>query len=221
MKNVKLLLGLAVIALGFASCKDEKEMQAQKSVETYVVYVDSLGNVASADAQTNWEAIDAAYQVRINDAEAALENIKDKEAAQERINASKAKYDALKASLAAEKEVAAVTVSPKQKLRNALFGEGKIGDDMNFSWVNAGNIHNVYQQLVHLVEFNKYNSSRNDWDEFKISYEDRYSRKNTVEKEGLSSEDNGKIAGLKAKFGPMFTLNRMGAKSDEMEKAKK
>jgi len=52
-------------------------------------------------------------------------------------------------------------------------------------------------------------------------YEALDSRKNTVEKEGLTSEDNRKIAGLKLKFAPMYTLNRMGAKSEENKAAKK
>ncbi|TGD58017.1 DUF6565 domain-containing protein [Flavobacterium humi] len=225
MKKQNLILGAALIALGFVSCKDDKQAQAEKTVDTYVIYVDSLGNVPTSDAETNWEAIDAAYQSRTMDAEAALENLKDKEKAQERINASKAKYEELKAKLEAEKakqnEVAAAALSPKQKMRNALFGEGKIGDDMNFDWVNAANIHGVYQQFVHTVEDNKDSYSREDWDEIKTMYEALDSRKNTVEKEGLSAEDNRKIAGLKLKFAPMYTVNRMGAKSEEMSKAKK
>ncbi|MNR59162.1 hypothetical protein D3C85_1803590 [compost metagenome] len=52
-------------------------------------------------------------------------------------------------------------------------------------------------------------------------YEALDSRKNTVEKEGLSAEDNRKIAGLKIKFAPMYTVNRMGAKSEETASAKK
>lgn len=220
MKKVNLFLGLAIIALGFTSCKDEKAVQAEKSVDTYVVYVDSLGNVA--DAGTNWEAIDADYQLKASNAEAALENLKDKEKAQERIDASKAKYEALKAKVEAEQQTEAVAaITPKQKMRNALFGEGKIGDDMNFDWVNKDNIHNVYQQFVHTVENNKDSYSREDWDEIKTMYEALDSRKNTVEKEGLSSEDNRKIAGLKMKFAPMYTVNRMGAKSEEMQEAKK
>ena len=51
-------------------------------------------------------------------------------------------------------------------------------------------------------------------------YEALDSRKNTVEKEGLTSADNRKIAGLKLQFGPLYTLNRMGAKTEEMQKAK-
>ena len=222
MKNTKLVLGLAVMTIGFASCKDEKKEQAEKKIDSYVMYVDSLGNVAEADAEGNWEAIESSYDMRIVEAEAAIADIKDNTAEQARIDASKAKYEALKIKMEAKKMAAEAAAEPssKQKIRNALFGAGKIGDDMNFSWVNAANIHNVYQQFVHTVENNKDKYSREDWDEVKAMYEALDSRKNTVEKEGLSSEDNRKIAGLKIKFAPMYTLNRMGAKTEEMNKAK-
>lgn len=222
MKNTKLFLGIALVALGFASCKDEKETQAQKTVDTYVMYVDSLGNVALLDAKGNWQAIDADYQMRSVEADAALANLKDKIAAQERIDASRAKYLELKAKVEADltADQPAAVVNPKQQLRNALFGEGKIGDDMNFNWVNASNIHRVYQQFIHTAEDRKDSYSREDWDEVKLMYEALDSRKNTVEKEGLTAEDNRKIAGLKFKFAPMLKLNRMGAKSEEMKEAK-
>ena len=222
MKNTKLVLGLAVMTIGFASCKDEKTEQAEKKIDSYVMYVDSLGNVAEADAEGNWEAIESSYDMRIVEAEAAIADIKDNTAEQARIDASKAKYEALKIKMEAKKMAAEAAAEPssKQKIRNALFGAGKIGDDMNFSWVNAANIHNVYQQFVHTVENNKDKYSREDWDEVKAMYEALDSRKNTVEKEGLSAEDNRKISGLKIKFAPMYTLNRMGAKTEEMNEAK-
>lgn len=218
-----MVFGIAVIALVFTSCKDEKAEEAEKSVDTYVMYVDSLGNVDSEDAKANWQGIEATYQLRSGNAQAALANMKDNTEAQQRLDAATLKYDALKAKHEAdmqENAQAAVPANPKQQLRNALFGEGKMGEDMNFNWVNAANIHNVYQQFVHTAEDNKDRYSREDWDEIKVMYEALDSRKNTVEKEGLSSEDNRKIAGLKAKFGPMYTLNRMGAKSGEMKRAK-
>ena len=218
MKSRNLVLGMAVIALGFTSCKDEKKEAAEKIVDTYVVYVDSLGNVAKEDAKANWQAIEATYELKSSQAETALSDLKEDMKAKEKIEVSKAKYSALKAMMIADME--ASKPDSKQQMRNALFGEGKMGADMNFDWVNAGNIHSVYQQFVHTVEDNKDSYSREDWDEIKLMYEALDSRKNTVEKEGLSSEDNRKIAGLKLKFAPMYTLNRMGAKSEEMEKAK-
>lgn len=218
MKNRILVVGMAVIALGFTSCKDDKQKEAEKAVDTYVVYVDSLSNVAIEDAKGNWQAIEANYELKNSQAETALSDLNDDMVQKEKIEASRVKYEALKAKMIADLE--ASKPNPKQIMRNALFGEGKVGNDMNFDWVNAENIHSVYQQFVHTVEDNKDSYTREDWDEIKLMYEALDSRKNTVEKEGLSSEDNRKIAGLKMKFAPMYTLNRMGAKSAEMKEAK-
>ncbi|SEA76749.1 hypothetical protein SAMN05443667_108145 [Flavobacterium gillisiae] len=218
MKSTNLVLGMAVIALGFTSCKDEKTEAANKTVESYVVYVDSLENVAPEDAKANWSAIEATYEVRSSQAETALSDLKESEEAKAKIEASRAKYAALQARMQAEMEASAP--NSKQQMRNALFGEGKIGDDMNFGWVNKDNILSVYRQFIHTAEDNKDNYSREDWDEVKLMYEALDSRKNTVEKEGLSSSDNREIAGLKFKFGPMLKVNRIGAKSEEMKEAK-
>lgn len=215
MKNTQLLFGLAFVAMGFVSCKDEKAAQAEKTIDSYVVYVDSIKNVTAENVKANWKTIEEGYAIRAEKAEMALADLKENTKAEERLESSKAKYEAFKA------EMAALNAPTKmQKMRDALFGEGKIGEDMNFGWVNAKNIHSVYQQFVHTVENNKDSYSREDWDKIKMMYEALDSRKNTVEKEGLSSEDNRKIAGLKLKFAPMYTLNRMGAKSEETAKAK-
>jgi hypothetical protein len=223
MKNTKLLLSLAAVAIGFTSCKDEKAEQAQKKVDSYVVYVDSVSAISEAEATENWEGIESSYQLRSEEANVSMADLKDNTETQARLDASRAKYEALKAKVEAQKiaaEAAKTAPNTKQQMRNSLFGEGKIGDDMNFAWVNASNIHNVYQQFVSTVDNNKDKYSREDWDEIKLMYEALDSRKNTVEKEGLSSGDNGKIASLKVKFAPMYTLNRMGAKSSEMKDAK-
>jgi len=219
MKTRNLFLGVALIALGFASCKDEKEVQAEKAIDNYVIYVDSIEKVAIEDAQNNWEGIDAAYQLRMSEAEANLANLKDSVKAQERILASRGKYEIIRTKMVV-KTVDVPVITSKQKLRNALFGQGKIGNDMSFDWVNAANIHDVYQTFINTAENNKDSYSREDWDEIKLMYEALDSRKNTVEKEGLSKEDNRKIAGLKFKFAPMMKVNRIGAKSEEMKEAK-
>ncbi|MDP2069010.1 MAG: hypothetical protein Q8K04_08585 [Lutibacter sp.] len=219
MKKRNLFLGLALVALVFTSCKDEKAVAAEKSVDTYVVYVDSIGNIEATEVKANWQSINDSYQIRVTEAEMALDNLKEREAAQVRIDASKAKFEALRAQMEAEMQAQAA-LNTKQALRNALFGEGKIGDDMNFDWVTKDNILAVYEQFVNTADANKDNYSREDWDEVKLMYEALDSRKNTVEKEGLSSADNKKIAGLKLKFAPMLTFNRMGAKTEEMKEAK-
>lgn len=219
MKSTNFLLGMAVIAAGFTSCKDEAETRAETTVESYVTYVDSLGNVESADARQNWESIEADYQRRTSEAEAALADMKDRDAAQERLDASRAKYEQMRAKIQAEIDNEKANAGGGE-LQTSLFGSNMIGNDMTFAWVNKDNIHSVYQQFVHTVERNKDSYSREDWDKIKLWYEALDTRKNTVENEGLSGEDNRAIAGLKVKFGPMLTVNRMGAKSEENAEAK-
>lgn len=225
MKKFSLFAGAAIIALGFTSCKDENEQMAEKSFDSYEKYVDSVSNVTVDEAKTNWQAIEADYNARTAEAEAALANMKDQAAAQERLDKSKAKYAELKAKLDAE--AAAMTApsatanpSNKQVLRDAYFGAGKIGEDMSFAWVNKDNIVSVYQNFYDTFDKNKDSYSREDFDEIKAMYEALDAHKNTVEKQGLTSENNGKIAAIKLKFAPKFKWERMGAKADENEKSK-
>jgi len=228
MKKLSLFAGAAVIALGFSSCKDENEKVAEKSFDSYEKYVDSVSNVTVDEAKTNWQAIEADYNARTAEAEAALANMKDQAAAQERLDKSKAKYAELKAKLDAEAAAmapapaagTAVAPSNKQVLRDAYFGAGKIGEDMSFAWVNKDNIVSVYQNFYDTFDKNKDSYSREDFDEIKAMYEALDAHKNTVEKEGLTGENNRKIAAIKLKFAPKFKWERIGAKADENEKAK-
>jgi len=221
MKTRNVLLGLSVMALGFTSCKNDEQKQAEKTVDTYSGYVDSVSNVAEADAKANWEAIEAEYAQRTSDAEAALANLEDKAKAEERINASKAKYEELKAKYQAQAEAETdVAADPRATFRDSFFGAGTLGKDYNFGWVNKDNILKAYNDLNNAYEKNKSNYTREDFDEVKAIYEALDARKNTVEKEGLSSEDNRKIAELKLKFGPTFKVDRMKAKGDENQSAK-
>jgi hypothetical protein len=220
-KSVYVVGILTLVALAFASCKDEKQAQAEKTVNNYVVYVDSLDNVSADDAKANWSAIDAGYKVRISEAEMSVLDAKDNVALKEKLAISKAKYEALKAKYQAELDASEpIVVNPNQLLRNRFFGEGKVGEDMNFSWVNKDNILKVYDDFFQSYKDNKGDFTREDYDEVKLIYEALDSRKNTVEKEGLSSEDNNKIASIKFKFAPMFKINRIGAKARENEEAK-
>jgi hypothetical protein len=101
-----------------------------------------------------------------------------------------------------------------------MFGSGKIGADMSFDWVNKDNILSVYENFFESYKKNKSNFTREDYDEAKLLFEALDSRKNTVEKEGLTTKDNNKIATIKLMFSPMFKLNRVGAKSRENQEAK-
>jgi len=226
MKKINLFAGAAIIALGFSSC-EKKSTTAEATFDNYEKYVDSVSNVSVDEARTNWAAIEADYNAKTAEAEAEIAALEDKTAAQERLDKSKAKYAELKAKLdaqatpAATEGAAAAPADRKQILSSSYFKAGKIGEKMDFSWVNKDNILTVYNDFYNEFETNKDTYSREDFDYIKQMYEALDAHKNTVEKQGLSSKDNAKIAELKLKFAPKFKWERMGAKAEENADAKK
>lgn len=220
MKTKFLFMGALAAVCSLTSCKNAEEEQAKKTVDSYTTYVDSVSAVALNDAKTNWSAINAQSEQKLADAKAALAQLKDQGPAQEKLASAETKYGEWKMKVEEAVAADAAAADPKVVLRNSLFGEGKVGADMKFDWVNKDNIHKVYQDFIHTVENNKDKYTREDWDEIKLLYEALDTRKNTVEKEGLSGEDNRAIAGLKVKFAPMLKVNRIGAKTEENAAAK-
>lgn len=220
MKRFNLALGAVLIAAGLTSCKDEKKEMAKTEVDHYVVFVDSINDLDAAERAANWAAIEAEYQARVAEAEAALATLENDADAQKRIDDSKAKFDGVKVQAETEAKAKADGASGNT-LADSFFGAGNVvGNDMTFAWVNKDNILSVYQKFYETFDANKDNYTRQDLDKVKAWYEALDNRKNTVEKEGLSSDDNGKIASLKLKFAPKFRWERMTAKGEENADAK-
>ncbi|WP_166966070.1 DUF6565 domain-containing protein [Yeosuana marina] len=219
MKTLKISIVICTLGLLFTSCKDEKQEAAKLKVEEYASYVDSISNLDLAAANSNWNNIENGYTTYKYTANENIKDLKESEALKNDIDDSTLKFEDYKAQLAEKRHQD--MLNAKNNLRLALLGKNYMNDDMKFEWINKDNILSVYQNFVDTVEKNKDSYSREDWDEIKLIYEAIDTRKNTVEKEGLTSSDNRKIAGLKLKFAPMYTLNRMGAKSEENAEAKK
>lgn len=225
MKKSVLKLGLiSMVFIGMISCQNKEKELSDKRISELEQYVDSLKEVNAEDRQANWDKIAADFEIKATNANDALVNLKeeDRNPSQVKVDAATAKYDEFKVATQTKTEVVKIAAKPKpnQILRDRLFGAGKIGEDMNFSWVNKSNILKTYDTFFVAYKTNKGSFTREDYDEIKLMYEALDSRKNTVENEGLSAEDNNKIASIKFKFGPMFKINRMGAKGREAEKAK-
>lgn len=221
MKNLKITLGLFAVAISLTSCKDEKKIQAEKDVAMYTNYVDSISSIETDKAAMEWEAIEADYNRLKMNAENGLTEVNETENLKESIDNTTLKYEEYKIKVVLDKEKADME-NAKIIMRKTLLGESYDGSkDMSFAWVTKDNILGVYDNFVTTVEKNKDSYSREDWDEIKLVYEALDTRKNTVEKEGLTAEDNRKIAALKLKFAPMYTVNRVGSKSEENEEAKK
>lgn len=223
MKKFIVQLGVfSMILLATVSCNNHDKELADRKVKELENYVDSLKTVTDEEMQANWDKIAVQYDQKTAEANTAIAKLKEdgRVKSQEQIDAASARYSELKDAVAAKQEAKKAKENPNQILRDRFFGAGKIGEDMNFAWVNKDNILNVYQNFFQAYKDNKSDFSREDYDEVKLMYEALDSRKNTVEKEGLTSEDNNKIAAIKFKFAPMFKVNRIGAKSRENAKAK-
>jgi len=220
MKKIKLTFVLIATAIAFLSCKNEKQEKAEKSLHAYAQYVDSISAIAKGQAFENWETIEKDYSKLKIEAQNSLAETNNETKLKTNFDASTTKYEEYKNDITSEKENMEAN-NMKTKKYKILFGPNYVNDDMKFNWVNKDNILSVYDNFVNTVHKNKDSYSREDWDEIKLVYEALDNRKNTVEKEGLTSHDNNKIALLKLKFAPMFTIKRMEAKSDENAEAKK
>lgn len=226
MKTYTSKLLLLIVTIGLTiSCKDDKQQIVENRIENIEKYVDSLKTLKVESMGSNWDKIDATFQKQSDELDSLANQLPDEKKLEykERLNKTISRYFDIKAivvkdTVVIEKPV--LVASTNQKLRDAFFGAGVIGEDMNFNWVNKSNILGVYEKFFEAYKANKSNFSREDYDEVKLMYEALDARKNTVEKEGLTSEDNSKIASIKFKFAPMFKVNRIGAKSRENQEAK-
>ncbi len=211
----KILFPAVLAALAFlGSCQNEAEKQNKEAVTNLRTYVDSVQKIEVYDGD-RWNSIESGYQERsavVDSKQAELNEQMKKD--YEKI---KADYDELKAKASAQ--AIQNQNAYKSVLRNALFGEGVIGDDMGFGFMNAANAHATFERFVNTVDANRDNYSREDWDEIKVLYEAMDTRKNEIEKE-LPKGDNMKIAGLKIKFAAIKSTNRPGSKIDENSAAK-
>ncbi len=227
MTKTKLLIAAAIVSVGFTACNTENK-EAKQSQETLTVYVDSVENATPVFTTENWTAINNGYQERVAIAEKNMEALNAEEKA--KAEASKAKYEALKAKyeLAIKEQELKAAMLPantntapnfRRVLRDRLFGEGKIGDDMKFAFVTGDNILGVYKNFVDVVSDNRNNYTREDWDEINVLYEALDTRKNAVEKD-LKTADNLKIAGLKIRYAAINATNRGGTKVKENADAK-
>jgi hypothetical protein len=198
MKNTSLIIITAFTSGIFMACNNAED--AKTEAENFNNYVDSVENIPHVYTSAAWSEIEDGYEDK-KPSEATIQKLEEPE--KTKVEESEAQFANLKVTYSnkiKENET-------KQKLRNALFGEGKINTDLRFDFVTTANIVSVYENFVNTVEKNKDSYSKEDWDEIKVLYEALNAKKNEVEKD-LSAKDNLKIAGYKTKFGALKAVNR-------------
>ena len=220
MKNLNRIIVIVGIAMAMVSCKNSEAEQAQTTVDDYTTYIDSVSQVAAADAEQRWDEIEKYAAEKREQANREIKDLEDRVALEERMNESSRKYEEFKQNVVNYRtEIQAENA--RKEVRSKLFKGQIVENDMSFAWVNKDNILDVYDNFVNTVSDHKDEYTREQWDDIKQLYEALDTRKNTVENEGLTSADNLKIAGLKVRFATMYKINRVGAKAEENEEAKK
>lgn len=214
MKILNTIFVLAIMAVTITSCKNTERERVDTSVDSYTDYIDSVSGIALEDASQKWNEIESSASDRKNKAEKEIQTLTSKNLYEQKIEKSAKKYDAFKKNVLTEKQKIDV-MRAKQSVRNSLFKDTNIGSDLSFKWVNKGNILSVYDYFVTTAIDNKETYSKEEWEEIKMLYEALDARKNIVEKEGLTTADNLKIAELKIRFAPMYKINKFQAESEE------
>lgn len=220
MNKINLMMGAGFLVTGLIACKTPLT-KSKQDVMNLSNYIDSIKGLTPDYTAANWAILSNGFNARVAEVNNNLAQMEATDKA--KIEESKIQYAALKKEYELKINEAAMegTSSPDYRtvLRNSLFGEGVVGSDMNFSFATASNLLSIFRNFVNTVDANKNKYTREDWDEIKVLYEGLDSRKNSVEKE-LPKGDNGKIGGLKLKFGLIKATHRGGAKAKENKEAK-
>lgn len=206
MKINTILLGMLLLSVGFSSCKNVVEQKAQETVDAFQRYADSLINMTGTGVKEDFGIVEARFKKKAEVAEAAIENLKDKVKIQEKIDVSKAKFEKYKSQFEAKltEEKNRIAKDREQALRNSFFGNDKVREDLDFSWVKKNDIINVYKEFIATFDKNRDSYSKEDFDKIKQMYKALDSRKNVLQKEGLSAKDTIEIAKLKLEFASKF-----------------
>ncbi|MDP2174639.1 MAG: hypothetical protein Q8K70_01880 [Bacteroidota bacterium] len=217
IKKINYMAFSVALFLSVTACTNQTK---KTETQNFVSYVDSINQVDHTYTVENWESINNEYNQRIALLEQEIANMNEDEKA--KLEESKAKYAALKTTY--ETKIAesnqANEIDSKYQLRNRLFGENVITEDLQFAFVNATNALNVFETFVNTVDANKDAYSRENWDEIKVLYEALNTRKNAIEKD-LAGSDNRQIAVLKVKFASIYSIIRPMSKVDENAEAKR
>jgi hypothetical protein len=224
MKNCVILFKSAILLALLSGC-DNAGSQAKQDANTLSTYVDSVNQTTPNYTTASWAAIDDGYQARLAELNATEAELN--EAGKKKLQESKDQYETMKVAYTAKiKEIKGKEAAVKEAandyrsiLRNSLFGQGKLGSDMQFKFVTANNALSVYDNFVNTVADHKKDYTREDWDEIKVLYEALDTRKNEIEKD-LDGKDNRKIAGLKIRFATIKATHRGGSKGTENREAK-
>ena len=215
MKKGIILLMIGALLLSEIACI-EPNKNAEIEVKYLRHYIDSVEQNRHNYYQdeTYWISVEKHYLTEQKNIEIKAADL----TTQARADYEKLKVDyaALKVKYTEER----TKINARIGLRNSLYGDIKINDDISFMFMTAKNVLSIYQTFVTTVDNNKEEYSREEWDEIQTLYDTMNARKDEIEKE-ITAKDKKKITGQKIKFIAIKALNRPVSKAKNSYKTGK
>jgi hypothetical protein len=215
MKKGIILLMIGALLLSEIACI-EPNKNAEIEVKDLRHYIDSVEQNRHNYYQdeTYWISVEKHYLTEQKNIEIKAADL----TTQARADYEKLKVDyaALKVKYTEER----TKINARIGLRNSLYGDIKINDDISFMFMTAKNVLSIYQTFVTTVDNNKEEYSREEWDEIQTLYDTMNARKDEIEKE-ITAKDKKKITGQKIKFIAIKALNRPVSKAKNSYKTGK
>lgn len=204
MKKSFVVLALAVFSL--SACDNSAENQSKEVVKDFTDYVDSIQKITPEYTNTFWENIEKNFEKKEAKAEAVRANLE--ESTRKDIDEGKAEFVAFKERYLNEKNKyeQKLLEDKKNKIRAVLFGENNVSPEMNYGWVTASNIAEVYQKFVDGVDANKKDYSEANWEFIKDTFKSLDDRRDEISNE-ISGKDKLKITEQKVRFGAIKAVN--------------
>ena len=104
MKTLKNLTLVLVAAASLVACDNSKKEEAQKNVDAFSNYVDSVTVVSTENLNENWENVEQTYTEKKLQAQSYVETVGDKGEMKDKLDKADAKYAEFKAKFLIDAE---------------------------------------------------------------------------------------------------------------------
>lgn len=212
-KKMKKLILLAVLAAGFIACNSNKGAEQSVELDNLNAWLDSVSNLENVTVE-QWTSIEGEYAMATMSIDTATMD----ESGKVKYTESVSRWEMMKAANMEKMnaEAAAVSVVMTPEMITEFYGPGIImANENDYSFMTAENALAIYENFYDRAVFHKDDYTSDQWNLVKAMYEKMDAQKNVVEKEGLKTSDNLKIAKTKAKFVVLFNTNKTEAKIEE------
>ncbi len=213
---MKKLILSAIVAAGIFACNSSQPTEDfTLPVTNLNAWIDSVSNLGDLTAE-QWAELEAQYAA----ASSTIDTSKLDETTKNKFMEATGRWTSFKDAYAAKlvaSDTSAQANAGSSALVKDIFGDVKMANADDYSFMTADNALVIYETFYNNAKTKKDQYSSDDWNLVKAMYEKMDAQKNIVEKQGLKTADNLKIAKLKIQFATLFNIGKGDAKISEKQ----